>query len=206
MTDETDISKPDRPATVKTTRKPRTKKPALVLPEPQLDLVPAPPTAPAPLRGRRMRRGPLRPLHRQYSGRLLPRRMHAPIAYPGLLHSDDHAAHREDGLPYGESPVDIEPMEHGESTGLAWTSKFLAAGALLLAVFNTSAVHNWATQVPVNQYTAPLIGIADKWYYAAQSVGLTWPVETIRSGWKAVQGAQWGGEDDSNQEDAAPPQ
>lgn len=195
MTDETDPYKPDRPAPVKTTRKPRTKKPPLVLPEPQLDLAPPPPVLAPPSRGRRLRRGPLRPLHRQYSGRLLPRRMHAPIAYPGLLHSDDHALHREDGLPYGESPVDIEPMEHGESTGLGWTSKFLATAALLLAVFNTSAVHNWATQVPVNRYTAPLIGMADSWYGAAKSVGLTWPVDTIRSGWKAVQSAQWSGDE-----------
>lgn len=89
-------------------------------------------------------------------------------------HGDD------DGLPWGESPIDLADEEDAAlQGGSGWTWAMLAASSLALVAFNSHAIANWADQLPPNALTAPIIGAAERWHDTAGRLGLNRVVDGV---------------------------
>jgi hypothetical protein len=84
----------------------------------------------------------------------------------------------ENGLPFGDSPIDI-PTDAlgGSATGTSsgavlWAGKIALISSVLLLLFNAHALKNWAEQLPVTRLSAPVITAAEHWYSLTDSWGL----------------------------------
>jgi len=93
----------------------------------------------------------------------------------------------EDGLPWGESPIDLaEEDDAALQTGWGWIWGVLASSSVALALFNAHAVRNWAEQLPPNAMTAPIVAAAEHWYDTADRLGLNRMVDAAERAAKAL--------------------
>ncbi len=100
--------------------------------------------------------------------------------------ADDH------GLAHGECPADLPGAAQTEAGGVRWAASILAVSSPLLLLFNSHAIDNWARQLPVNSWSAPVIDAATRWHATMQRIGLAAPVDAGRAGWKRVKGEDAG--------------
>jgi hypothetical protein len=87
----------------------------------------------------------------------------------------------EDGLPWGESPIDLaDEASPTLQNGWRWTWGVLISSSLALALFNSHAIANWADQLPPNDLTAPIVMAADAWHDQAGRLGLNAMVDAVQ--------------------------
>lgn len=95
----------------------------------------------------------------------------------------------DDGLPWGESPIDLaEEDDAALQTGWGWIWGVLASSSVALALFNAHAVRNWAEQLPPNAMTAPIVAAAEHWYDTADRLGLNRMVDGAERAAKVLRG------------------
>lgn len=95
----------------------------------------------------------------------------------------------DDGLPWGESPIDLaEEDDAALQTGWGWIWGVLASSSVVLALFNAHAVRNWAEQLPPSAMTAPIVAAAEHWYDTADRLGLNRMVDGAERAAKALRG------------------
>jgi hypothetical protein len=108
-------------------------------------------------------------------------------------------------LPWGASPIDLpgdapqvvhEPdgstdLPAPRPSGVGWTVGAVATSSLMLLVFNSHALANWADQLPVAPLTAPLVTMADDWHARAGQLGLNDVVSRVERAAAAMRDAQW---------------
>jgi hypothetical protein len=94
----------------------------------------------------------------------------------------------DDGLPWGESPIDVED---DQTPGYGWTAWIFIASSALLIVFNSHAIANWANQLTISTRTAPLITAAVQWHEETGNLGLNLAVDEIERGAKSVRKLTW---------------
>ncbi len=118
----------------------------------------------------------------------------APDAQPNIASADLAAsstvkAEPDDfGLAHGESPADLPGTAHIETGGLRWAASIFALSSPLLLLFNSHAIDNWARQLPVTNWSGPVIDAAIGWHGAMQRIGFAAPVDAGRAAWKRVKG------------------
>lgn len=94
----------------------------------------------------------------------------------------------DDGLPWGESPIDVED---DQAAGYGWTAWIFITSSALLIVFNSHAIANWANQLTISTRTAPLVTAAVEWHKAAGSFGFNLVVDEVERGAKSVRKLTW---------------
>ena len=92
------------------------------------------------------------------------------------------------GLAHGESPADLPGTARIETGGLRWAASIFALSSPLLLLFNSHAIDNWARQLPVTNWSGPVIDAAIGWHGAMQRIGFAAPVDVGRAAWKRVKG------------------
>lgn len=125
------------------------------------------------------------------------------------------------GLPWGESPIDMTEEEPGEvkfldtgaqagldpamgalermaawrvpgiRAGLGWAFGAMVVNTLALLALNSHALANWADQLPVTALTGPVVAAADAWHARAGQLGLNTVVDHVEAGAKAMRKAPW---------------
>lgn len=92
-----------------------------------------------------------------------------------------------DGLPWGESPIDLAGEADATlQTGWRWTWGLLGASSVALVLFNSHALANWADRLPPSALVAPIVTAADAWHEQAGRLGLNTVVDTVADWAKAL--------------------
>jgi hypothetical protein len=92
------------------------------------------------------------------------------------------------GLPWGESPIDVED---DQTPGYSWTARIFIASSALLIVFNSHAIANWANQLTISSRTAPLITAAVQWHEETGNLGFNFVVAEVERQAKSVRKLTW---------------
>ncbi len=95
---------------------------------------------------------------------------------------------KDAGLAHGESPADLPGSARIEAGGLKWAAGIFALSSPLLLLFNSHAIDNWARQLPVTNWSGPVIDAAIGWHGAMQRIGFAAPVDAGRAAWKRMKG------------------
>jgi len=97
-----------------------------------------------------------------------------------------------DGLALTESPVDLPDPPQPLPAPLRWTTEAIAAAALVLALFNATAIRSWSYQLDSNDVTARVVTAAEGWYALTDLAGLNRPVVATHAGWQSVKDLRFG--------------
>lgn len=94
----------------------------------------------------------------------------------------------DEGLPWGESPIDVDD---DQLAGYGWTTSVFVASSVLLILFNSHAISNWANQLTISKRTAPLVIAAVNWHETTGSLGFNLMVDEVERQAKSVRKLTW---------------
>ncbi len=97
----------------------------------------------------------------------------------------------DQGLPWGQSPIDLPASAVRETGGLGWAFGVVVISSLILPLVNAHALANWADQLPVEPRTAPIVAAADAWQARARDLGLTVVVDRTATMAAAARKTRW---------------
>lgn len=95
----------------------------------------------------------------------------------------------QDGLPWGESPIDFDDAAE---PGLGWGAAVIYGASALLVFLNAHAILNWANQLELSDTTAPIVVAAEGWYAKTGQLGLNTLVDAIKDTAQSARKAEWG--------------
>jgi hypothetical protein len=113
------------------------------------------------------------------------------------------------GLPWGESPVDITgdepewassllPTEQTAKSasydlvGLGWITRILLQSSVLLMLFNSHAIANWANRLPITDKTAFFVNAAQQWHATTNKLRLNAVVDLVEREANVFRSDGWG--------------
>lgn len=86
-----------------------------------------------------------------------------------------------------EFPADVG--EDDDPGALRWTVTVIAVTAGLLALFNASALTEWAEDLPPGPASEKLVAAATVWEESTGALGV--PHSRMHKAWKAIERADW---------------
>lgn len=95
----------------------------------------------------------------------------------------------QEGLPWGDSPLDDD--EETDRPGLGWATLAVYSGSAMLMLLNAHAILNWANQLDLNDETAPIVLAAEDWHGKTGAYGLNIIVDSVKQAAVEVRAAKW---------------
>jgi len=92
-----------------------------------------------------------------------------------------------------EFPADLPDQSDDGATALKWTASVIALTTLGLALFNPTAISDWADDLPPGPTTVHVVAMSEGWAAAADRLGLAAGHARLHAAWKTAERTDWKG-------------